>query len=408
MQRSSDAGTAFVDSADQGRMLDLTMGLGSLLFGHDHPELRAAVQQAAHVGWWRYPDAYDQTSVRAWLATISSLVPSADAVHPTASASEANQLALRLARSVTGREYVIRFQGHYHGNFDEALTTGTGKADGSGLHPLAGSRVMVVDETDLNVVEDYLNTRRVAAVILEPGGGAGGLLPSDPERLRWLRSLTDDTGTALIFDEAITAFRFGPGGVQAEAGVIPDMCTLSKVLTGGLPGGALVGSRRFMSPLDESGDALHAGPAVASSSTFAGHPVTAAAGLASLRLAADGQHQLKADRNAERLCLAFNETARSVESRWRVFRTRSILHIAATDGAEEALVPSRELARQIQRDGEGHRRLAETWRACRVIAHPHHMWISSAHDERVHDHFTEAARAVLTIVEAGRREHDDR
>lgn len=406
MGRSCSVGSAFVDSADHGQWLDLTMGLGSLLFGHGHPALTAAAEEAARVDWWRDLDAYDQAAVRSWLAMITQLVPSAEVIQPTASASEANQLALRLARSVTGREYVMRFQGHYHGNFDEALTTGADQGDGGGLHPLAGSRVMLVDEADLNVVEDYLGTGRVAAIIMEPGGGAGGLLPSDFERLRALRAMTDKAGTALIFDEAITAFRFGPGGVQAEAAVTPDLCTLSKVLTGGLPGGALVGSRRFMSPLASHTRPAGAGPAVRFQSTFAGHPLTAATGLASLRLAAQGQLQVQAERNAERLCHAFNDSARAVDSRWRTFRTRSILHFAAVGQSERCLVPSRELAQRVERDRDRHRRLAEAWRASQVIAHPNHMWISSAHDDRVLDHFNDATRAALLLAEAEERQHD--
>ena len=169
---------AFIHAPGRHRILDLTMGLGSLLFGHGHPQIVQAVTSQAYAGWWRSADSFDQATVHSWTAMIEKLIPSADKVQPTASATEANQLAIRLARSVTRRELIIRFQGHYHGIFDEALTAGASDEVESGLHPLAGTRVLVLDEEDTDTVGDYLETGRVAAVILEPGEAVAAPCPS--------------------------------------------------------------------------------------------------------------------------------------------------------------------------------------------------------------------------------------
>src|SRR5215216_6308457 len=145
-----------------GGYLDLSMGLGSLLFGHGRSEIVAAIQRQVDRGWYL---GGGTGSVAEWIGLIKHLVPCAEAVRPTASATEANVLALRLARSATGREWILRFDGHYHGCFDEGLTCGARSAD-RGLHPLAGSRLLVLDEDDDDRVDDHLATERFAAVIL--------------------------------------------------------------------------------------------------------------------------------------------------------------------------------------------------------------------------------------------------
>ena len=181
--------------------------------------------------------------------------------------------------------------------------------------------------------------------------------------------------------------------------MIPDLCTLSKILTGGLPGGALVGSERFMERITRPIDDRSAmGAHVSAQSTFAGHALTAAAGLASLTLAGDGRGQIAAEANADALCQVFNQTAMQVGSRWRAFRTRSIVHYAHTSIDGETIAPSRQLARQIQRDQELHQQLTRAWSECGVLAHPNHAWVSTAHDEGVLAYFRDATRAALNMI----------
>ena len=164
---------------DGRQWLDLTMGMGSLLLGHHCSAVTEAIAHQLRCGW---PVGAGRRVVAEWIDWVRALVPCAHVVRPTASATEANMLAIRIARATTNREWVMRFAGHYHGCFDEALT-GNGVA-GSGLHPLAASRVLVVDEDDDQRVEDFIATGRFAAVILEPGGGGGGILPYSEQRLR--------------------------------------------------------------------------------------------------------------------------------------------------------------------------------------------------------------------------------
>ena len=184
------------------------------------------------------------------------LVPSAELVRFTASGTEASLLALRLARAATGRQRVVKLAGHFHGWHDQ-VSFGTDPPfrgpDTAGVPGVLGPVVTVVP-ADARAVADALAGGDVAAVILEPSGAAWGTVPLPAGLLAAVRELTAATGTVLVFDEVVSGFRWSPGGVQAVAGVTPDLTVLGKILAGGMPGGAVAGRADLMEHLALPGD----------------------------------------------------------------------------------------------------------------------------------------------------------
>jgi len=390
------AGAYAVDSSGR-RSIDLTMGLGSLLFGHRCPEIDAAIRtqldRAGHLG-------ETSAALDAWIASITSLVPCAERVVPTASATEASMLAVRVARAATGREWIVRLDGHYHGCFDEALASSAATA-AAGLHPLAASRVLLADGADADGVADFLRTGRAAAILLEPGGGACGLLPMAFD-VAWLRQLTRETGTVLVFDESVSGFRNAPGGVQEVTGVTPDLCVLSKILTGGLPGGALAGATELLARVADDRRTPTRGSEVTYASTYAGHPLTAAAGRASLELARSGRPQRVAAANADAVSGVLNAVADEVGVDWHTFTTGSVLHhVVGLVSHGPGGTPSAEAAHVARANWRWQLRVAAAFADHGVVLHPLHGWISTAHDEAVLDALEQrACHALRTAFRA--------
>ncbi len=280
-------------------LIDYVMGHGALLLGHSHPGVVEAVRAVA--GRYQHPGACQELEVE-WAERVCRLVPSAQRVRFTSSGTEATMLALQVARAFTGRPRVIRFHGHFHGWHDAA------KVPDRVAIPTALAESVTVLPPDPEAVATELAAGEVAAVLLEPTGASFGALPLDHGFLATLRDLTAAAGALLIFDEVVSGFRWAPGGVQQLAGVTPDLTALAKVLAGGMPGGALAGRADVMEVLDVG----EAGPKVHHPGTHNAHPVSAAAGIATLDLVADGAAQSRADELAawlrEQLDAAFERS----------------------------------------------------------------------------------------------------
>ena len=176
---------------------------------------------------------------------MCALVPSADAVRFTSSGGEATQLGLRVARAATGRDTIVKFQHHFHGWHDAVAAGITPPWDAPyapGIPAAVRECTRIIPCNDVTALDAALSRDpRPGVVIIEPGGGYSDTVPVDPSYLQYLREATRAAGTVLIFDEVITGFRYAPGGVQEYTGVLPDLTTLGKVVSGGLPGGALAG-----------------------------------------------------------------------------------------------------------------------------------------------------------------------
>jgi glutamate-1-semialdehyde 2,1-aminomutase len=241
----------------------------------------------------------------AWGELVLRLVPSAERVRFTSSGTEATLMALRLARALTGKSKVVKFQGHFHGWHDYVAVGITPPFDAPnsvGIPPETLSTVLLAPPNDLAAVEQLLAAHDdVAGVILEPGGGSNGLIPPNLGFLRGLRALTEAHQVMLIFDEVITGFRYAPGGAQERYGITPDLTTLAKILAGGLPGGAVAGRAALFDGLDYRADAQwNRHGRIGHQGTFNGNPLSAAAAIACLTEVATGAPNRVADaRGAE-------------------------------------------------------------------------------------------------------------
>ena len=282
---------------DGHELICYAMGHGALLLGHGHPEVVSAVR--AQAGAFMLPGAGHELESD-WAELVIRLVPCAELVRFTASGTEATLLALRLARAATGRDKIVKLAGHFHGWHDQVAIGADApfdQPDTAGL-PAAIADTVTVIPAGAQALAAALEAREVAAVILEPSGAAWGTVPLPEGFLAAARQLTQAAGTLLIFDEVVTGFRWAPGGVQEAAGVRPDLTALGKILAGGMPGGAVCGRAGLVAHIGGFGY----GPGrVAHPGTHNAHAVSAAAGIATLGLAASGELQAGAGRTAASL-----------------------------------------------------------------------------------------------------------
>ena len=285
--------------ADGNEYIDYGMGNAACLLGHSPPEVLNAVREVIGNGLHFGMDHPVQVE---WAGLIQQLIPSAARVRFVNSGTEGSMLALRVARAFTRRTKVLRFEGHFSGwhdyvgkgampPFDESISAGI---------PPATLDTIVVIPADLDLVEETLRSDPdIAAVMLEPSGASWGRVPLSPEFNRELRRLTADHGVLLIYDEVITGFRYSPGGYQGLVGITPDMSILGKIMAGGLPAGAVVGRTDIMSLFDFTGDPRHdRHKRIQHLGTFNANPLSAAAGIATLKQVATGRPQARADRMA--------------------------------------------------------------------------------------------------------------
>ena len=296
--RSSGSHKWLIDGTE---LIDYTMGHGALLLGHAHPAVVEAVRE--QVGRGTHYGAANPLEIE-WAELITSLIPSAEKVRFTASGTEAAMLAIRVARVATGRDRVVKLVEHFHGwsdvvspYIDETGATRTPP----GVPNAVGALTTVVSSTDIAALEAALAGRDVAAVILEPSGAHYGGITLDPAYVAAARAACTATGTLLIFDEVVTGFRVAPGGMQSVLGITPDLSVLGKIMGGGLPGGAV-------------------------------------AGIATLRLIADGVPQQIAEAYAVNLEREWAAALGTAGIAGRIWRMSSIVHLKLDDPAAHARI----------------------------------------------------------------------
>jgi glutamate-1-semialdehyde 2,1-aminomutase len=220
----------------------------------------------------------------------------------------------------------------YQPPFDTSTSTGV---------PTSVSETMLVAyPNNIESVTHLLDAHpdRVAAVIVEPGGGSNGIIPTDVEFLRALRTLTAARGVVLIFDEVITGFRYSPGGAQQVYGVTPDVTTLAKIVAGGLPGGAVVGKRDILQVQTFKGE-LHKDrfERVLQQGTFNANPMSAAAGLAALRIVAEGWPTEQASQKGEYLRVGLRDALERRGVAGAVLGEASVFQILLGEGMQDAV-----------------------------------------------------------------------
>jgi glutamate-1-semialdehyde 2,1-aminomutase len=278
-----------------------------MIAGHAHPAVVDAIRDAALRGTSYGTPTEAETELA---ALIVAAVPSVEKVRFCSSGTEATANAIRLARGFTGRDAFIKFEGCYHGCADpfliaagsSALTMGV--PDSKGVPAATARDTIVVPYNDAGAVRAAFerNPGGIAAVIVEPYVGNMGFVRPLPGFLAALRSLTREFGALLIFDEVMTGFRVGMGGVQEREGVLPDITTLGKVIGGGLPVGAFGGTAEILDRLTPGGDVFQAG-------TLSGNPLAMAAGIATLRLLS-GATFAHLETLATRLCDGLTDVCR--------------------------------------------------------------------------------------------------
>lgn len=268
-------GSRFWD-VDGKEYIDFFTGSGATFLGHNHPALRAALEQALEIGII----ANAETDYHSQLARmICEAVPCAEKIRLQNSGTEATMGALRIARAYTGKSKVLKFEGHFHGMHDYLWFncstelgdlrqdgTVTPVRDSDGMPQALSELIVVVPFNDIEAFDKAIEVHRddLAAVILEPISYNQGCIPSDLDFLRHVRHACHELGIVLIFDEVLSGYRMCRGGAQEYYGVTPDMCTLAKALGGGVAISAICGKTEIMNVLNPIGHTVISG-------TYTGH-----------------------------------------------------------------------------------------------------------------------------------------
>ena len=312
---------------DGNEYIDYSMGSAALLLGHSHEAIVDAVN--SQIGHGTLFSSLTEQELE-WAELISGMYPSSERVRFVGSGTEANILAIRLARAFKGCSKIIRFEGHFHGWGDDTNVGIKFPFDKPVTHGLPDNVAdsSIVCPVDLKYVEEVLSKNKdIAAIILEPSGASWGTVPISDSFLQGLRKLFDLNDIVLISDEVITGFRWSPGGVQALNRVTPDLTTLAKNLTGGLPGGCVAGKSELMDLLDPSKEFKGLQAGVFHRGTFNANPLSAASGIVALEIFKLGEVQKKADLLAEKLRLNFSRIFKKYEVSGFVYGESSTFHI---------------------------------------------------------------------------------
>ncbi len=276
------ANGAMIYDVDGNAYIDYVGSWGPMLHGHNHPKIRQAVIEAAENGLsFGAPTAIELKMAE----KICDLIPSIEQVRMVSSGTEATMSAIRLARGHTGRDKIIKFEGCYHGHADCLLVKAgsgaltLGEPTSPGVPADFAKHTLTAEFNHLESVKDLLeaNQDQVALIIVEPIAGNMNCIPPQDGFLQGLRTLCDQHGALLIFDEVMCGLRVGPATAQQLYNISPDLTTLGKIIGGGMPVGAFGGKKEIMQSLAPAGPVYQAG-------TLSGNPIAMAAGLASLEL----------------------------------------------------------------------------------------------------------------------------
>jgi len=271
---------AYLYDEDDNAYIDYIGAWGPLILGHCHPRVISALKKQLDLGL-----AFGApTSKEVQLAErICELVPSIESVRLVNSGTEATMSAIRLARGVTERDKIVKFEGCYHGHVDALLVKAgsgaltLGSPDSAGIPASTAEQTYIMPYNDSETISELFRQsgEEIACVIVEPVAGNMNCVPPQDGFLQTLRQLCSDYGSLLIFDEVMTGFRVAAGGAQSVYGIDPDLTTLGKVIGGGLPVGAFGGKQEYMGMLAPNGPVYQAG-------TLSGNPLAVTAGLAML------------------------------------------------------------------------------------------------------------------------------
>jgi len=312
--------------ADGNEYVDYYGGHGSLLLGHAHPSMVKAVQAQIERG--THPAACHDLELK-WGQLVKLLIPSAERVRFMSSGTEANLMAIRLARAFTGKNKLLRFKNHFHGWQDHVAfgSKFAGTENVPGIINGIIENVIVADPADPDGVKETLESDDdIAAVILEPTGASSGQIPLSRDFVKMLRDVTKARKIVLIFDEVVTGFRVSPGGAQAALGLLPDLTALAKILAGGLPGGAVCGRRDIMQLLDFEAAEFHGFQKIPHQGTFNANPLSAATGVEMLDRIAESDITEQANAQGRKLTRACNQVFADAGVAWAAYGQGSSIY----------------------------------------------------------------------------------
>lgn len=295
---------AFIWDEDGKDYVDFCMSFGPLIHGHQDPEIKEAIIKALDNGWtFGACEKYSLELAEYIVGRISYV----EQIRFMNSGTEAVMTAVRLARGVTGRSKIIKFNGCYHGHLDAMLIkagsglAGTAEASSKGVTERQAGDTLICELGDLNEVKEVFERfpTDIAAIFIEPLPANNGLLIQDDSFLKGLRDLCTKYGALLVFDEVISGFRIGFGGMSEKTGITPDIVTWGKIIGGGMPVGAVAGKRAIMEFLAPIGPVYQAG-------TLSGNPVAMAAGLVNLKKLTSEAY-VKLESNTKHVVALFDE-----------------------------------------------------------------------------------------------------
>ncbi len=379
-----------VFDADGNAFIDYVGSWGPMILGHRHPAVLAALEDVLQHG----TSFGAPTQMEVELAQmVVDAVPAVDMVRMVNSGTEATMSAIRLARGVTGRDVIIKFDGCYHGHADTLLVDA-----GSGVATLAiagspGVPQAFVEQTlslpfnDIEAVEDVMRTKgeTVAAIIVEPVAGNMGLVVPQNGFLQGLRELCDGHGSLLIFDEVMTGFRVARGGAQELYGISPDLSCFGKIIGGGLPVGAYGGRAEVMSQVAPQGPVYQAG-------TLSGNPLAMAAGIATLRQIGEPGFYEALDAASDRLLTGLTTAAEAAGVKVSAARVGSMLGLYFADRPVANFVDAK------LSDLDRFSRYYKGMLSQGIYLAPSQFeaaFVSAAHDEQVIDQTIQAAASVF-------------
>jgi glutamate-1-semialdehyde 2,1-aminomutase len=277
----SKAKGPYLYDEDGNKYLDFVASWGPLILGHSHPKVVRALKDASVLGTSYGAPCRAEIELA---SIVTKSFKSIDLVRMTNSGTEATMSAVRLARGYTGKDYIIKFEGCYHGHADFLLVkagsgaTTFGNPSSPGVPKSFTSKTLLAKFNDIDLVKRLFEkyNDKIAAVILEPVAGNMGVVTPKKGFLNGLRTITTKYKSLLVFDEVITGFRLSKGGAQQIFGVYPDITCLGKIIGGGLPVGAYGGKKEIMKHIAPDGPVYQAG-------TLSGNPLAMAAGIATLK-----------------------------------------------------------------------------------------------------------------------------
>ncbi len=378
------ANGAYIYDEEDNKYIDFCMSFGPLIHGHANLDIKEKIIEAVERGWTY--GACEKYSLELAEYMVERL-PFADQVRFMSSGTEAVMTALRIARGYTGKQKIIKFNGCYHGHLDSMLIksgsglAGTATASSAGVTDQTASDTLVCELGDLSELERVFqeNSGDIAGVIIEPLPANYGLLVQDQSYLEAVQKLCQNNNALLIFDEVISGFRIGFGGMAMRTGINPDLVTYGKIIGGGMPVGAVCGRRDVMEKLAPIGPVYQAG-------TLSANPVAMAAGLANMKKLTPEFYSDLNDKS-QNIRMVFKEWFMSGEfSDYHIKHFDSLMWFTPTDSVinNPRLIPSN--------SGERFAELFDTLLKKGVYIAPNGYevgFMSSAHDDKVCDDLKE-------------------